>query len=205
MNFLNDKTVILASNSPRRRELLAGLDIDFTIDTATNFKEAVDESVPPEEIPAHMSEGKSLGFHRKLVEGEVLITADTIVILDGRAIGKPHSREEAVRMLHELSGRTHTVVSAVTIRDIDGYETFNNVSTVEFRVFEDWEIDYYIDTYYPFDKAGAYGIQEWIGYSGIVRIEGSPYNVMGLPVHLLYKKLVERYGLQSPSENGSGQ
>ncbi len=194
MDFLNNKSVILASNSPRRKELLAGLDIDFTVDVANNFEEAVDSSVPPEELPARLSEGKSFGFHRELVDGEVLITADTIVILDGHAIGKPHSREDAVRMLHELSGRTHTVISAVTIRDTHGHETFSDVSTVQFREFEDWEINYYIDTYYPFDKAGAYGIQEWLGYSGIVRIEGSPYNVMGLPVHLLYKKLVERYG-----------
>lgn len=183
------KRIILSSNSPRRRELLAGLGIDFTVDTSNSFAESAEPGVEAHQVPVDMSLGKSHGFHRPLEDDEILITADTVVIIDGRVLGKPHSREEAEAMLHTLSGRTHEVVTAVTIRDKRGEKCFSVSSIVEFCRLEDWEIDSYIDNFKPYDKAGAYGVQEWIGYVGISRIEGSFYNVMGLPVHRIWQEL----------------
>lgn len=183
------KRIILGSNSPRRRELLAGLGIDFTVDTGNSFTESAEPGVEAHQVPVDMSLGKSHGFHRPLEDDEILITADTVVIIDGRVLGKPHSREEAEEMLHTLSGRTHEVVTAVTIRDKRGEKCFSVSSIVEFCRLEDWEIDSYIDRFKPYDKAGAYGVQEWIGYVGISRIEGSFYNVMGLPVHRIWQEL----------------
>ena len=183
------KRIILGSNSPRRRELLAGLGIDFTVDTGNGFAESAEPGVEAHQVPVDMSLGKSHGFHRPLEDDEILITADTVVIVDGRVLGKPHSREEAEEMLHTLSGRTHEVVTAVTIRDKRGEKCFSVSSIVEFCRLEDWEIDSYIDNFKPYDKAGAYGVQEWIGYVGISRIEGSFYNVMGLPVHRIWQEL----------------
>lgn len=184
-----DKRIILGSNSPRRRELLAGLGIDFTVDTGNSFAESAEPGVEAHQVPVDMSLGKSHGFHRPLEDDEILITADTVVIIDGRVLGKPHSHEEAEEMLHTLSGRTHEVVTAVTIRDKRGEKCFSVSSIVEFCRLEDWEIDSYIDNFKPYDKAGAYGVQEWIGYVGISRIEGSFYNVMGLPVHRIWQEL----------------
>ena len=183
------KRIILGSNSPRRRELLAGLGIDFTVDTGNSFAESAEPGVEAHQVPVDMSLGKSHGFHRPLEDDEILITADTVVIIDGRVLGKPHSREEAEEMLHTLSGRTHEVVTAVTIRDKRGEKCFSVSSIVEFCRLEDWEIDSYIDNFKPYDKAGAYGVQEWIGYVGISRIEGSFYNVMGLPLHRIWQEL----------------
>ena len=183
------KRIILGSNSPRRRELLAGLGIDFTVDTGNSFAESAEPGVEAHQVPVDMSLGKSHGFHRPLEDDEILITADTVVIIDGRVLGKPHSREEAEEMLHTLSGRTHEVVTAVTIRDKRGEKCFSVSSIVEFCRLEDWEIDSYINNFKPYDKAGAYGVQEWIGYVGISRIEGSFYNVMGLPVHRIWQEL----------------
>lgn len=188
---LHGKRIILGSASPRRRELLAGLDVEFTVDTGNTFEEFVDESVPHCDIPALMSEGKSRGFHRSLEPDEILITADTMVLLGGRLLGKPRDREDAVRMLRELSGREHEVITAVTLRSVDHFETFTDSSLVTFASLTDDEIDYYIDKYRPFDKAGAYGVQEWIGYVAITGIRGSFYNVMGLPVHALYRHLLK--------------
>ena len=188
---LHGKRIILGSASPRRRELLAGLDVEFTVDTGNTFEEFVDESVPHCDIPALMSEGKSRGFHRSLEPDEILITADTMVLLGGRLLGKPCDREDAVRMLRELSGREHEVITAVTLRTVDHFETFTDSSLVTFASLTDDEIDYYIDKYRPFDKAGAYGVQEWIGYVAITGIRGSFYNVMGLPVHALYRHLLK--------------
>ena len=186
------KRIILGSNSPRRRELMAGLDLPFTIDTGNGFTEHFDPTTPHELVPVLMSEGKSHGFHRPLEDDEVLVTADTMVLLHDRGdaspiLGKPRDREEAVRMLHELSGRTHEVITAVTIRDARRCETITDSTLVTFRELTDAEIEWYVDKYSPLDKAGAYGVQEWIGYVGIDRIEGSFYNVMGFPVHKVYK------------------
>lgn len=185
------KKIILASNSPRRKELLAGLNIDFEVDTRNNFEEKFNYDVPHVKIPAMMSEGKSGGFHRELEENEILITSDTMVLCGDAVMGKPHSREEAVRMLQMLSGRSHEVITAVTIRDSRSQKTMSDTAIVHFRELTEQEIGYYVDNYKPYDKAGAYGIQEWIGYVGITGIEGSYYTIMGFPVHLVYQLLQE--------------
>lgn len=185
----NGKHIILASNSPRRKELLAGLDIEFTVDTGNNFEEVYDPETQQERIPEVLSEGKSYGFHRELEKNEILITSDTLVLCEGRVMGKPHSREEAVDMLRHLSGKAHKVITAVTVRNNERHQTLSDTSIVHFKELSDSEIGYYIDTYRPFDKAGAYGIQEWIGYIGIEKIEGSYFTIMGLPVHLVYELL----------------
>ena len=186
---LRDKHIILASNSPRRRELLAGLDIEFEVDTRNDFEEYFDPATPHDQVPSLMARGKSHGFHRPLRPGEILITADTMVLLDKVILGKPHSREEAVHMLELLSGREHEVITGVTIRDAGREETFSDVTFVTFKTFTPEEIDYYVDSCRPYDKAGAYGIQEWIGYIGITDMRGSFYNVMGFPVQRVYEAL----------------
>ena len=186
---IKGKKIILGSNSPRRKELLAGMDIEFTVDTGNTFEEVYDEDTPHERIPEVLSEGKSYGFHRPLEEGEILITSDTLVLCGDRVMGKPHSKEEAVDMLRFLSGREHKVITAVTVRDTDRCTTSSDTAIVHFKELSDNEIEYYIETYRPFDKAGAYGIQEWIGYIGIGKIEGSFFTIMGLPVHLVYQEL----------------
>lgn len=183
------KKIILGSNSPRRKELLAGMDIDFTVDTGNSFEETYDPETPHERIPEVLSEGKSYGFHRELKDSEILITSDTLVLCEGRVMGKPRSREEAVEMLQWLSGREHKVITAVTLRDNSRCITSGDAAIVHFKDLTDSEINYYVDKYGPFDKAGAYGIQEWIGYIGIDRIEGSYFTIMGLPVHMLYEML----------------
>lgn len=188
------KKIILASNSPRRKELLGGLDIEFTVDIGNTFEEIYDPDTPHERIPEVLSEGKSYGFHRALEANEILITSDTLVLCGERVMGKPHSREEAIDMLRCLSGREHKVITAITLRDCDRSTTTSDTAVVYFKELTDNEIEYYIDQYKPFDKAGAYGIQEWIGYAGIGRIEGSYFTIMGLPVHLVYKELLNFIG-----------
>jgi septum formation protein len=187
---IGDKHIILASNSPRRRELLAGLNIDFEVDTRNDFEESFDPSIPHDQVPELMARGKSHGFHRPLEPGEILITADTMVLLDKVILGKPHSREEAVGMLSMLSGREHEVITGVTIRDCEREESFSDVTFVTFKAFTPEEIDYYVDACRPYDKAGAYGIQEWIGYIGMTDMRGSFYNVMGFPVQRVYEALL---------------
>lgn len=189
-----DKKIILGSNSPRRKELLAGLNIAFTVDTGNTFEEVYDPQTPHERIPEVLSEGKSYGFHRPLEEDEILITSDTLVLCGDRVMGKPHSREEAIDMLRFLSGREHKVITAVTLRDHKACITSSDTAIVHFKELTDSEIYYYIDKFRPFDKAGAYGIQEWIGYIGIGRIEGSFFTIMGLPVHLVYQELLKFIG-----------
>lgn len=183
------KRIILASNSPRRRELMTGLDIDFTIDTNTSFIEKYSPDTPHDKVPELMSEGKSSGFHRTLEENEILVTSDTMVLCGTEILGKPHDRAGAVRMLRLLSGRGHQVITAVTIRDRHRTKTFSVTSDVYFKNLSDSEIEYYIDRFQPFDKAGAYGVQEWIGYVGITRLDGSFYNVMGFPTQRFYEEL----------------
>ncbi len=188
------KKIILGSNSPRRKELLAGLDIDFNVDTGNTFEEIYSEDTPHERIPEVLSEGKSYGFHRPLEDDEILITSDTLVLCGNRVMGKPHSREEAIDMLRYLSGKEHKVITAITVRDADKCSTSSDTAIVHFKELSDNEIEYYIDTFKPFDKAGAYGIQEWIGYIGIGKIEGSFFTIMGLPVHLVYQELFKFIG-----------
>jgi len=194
--MMTTKKIILASGSPRRKELMEQMGLKFTVDTATSFEEIVPvgsdgrtPSIAPENVPAFFAEGKSLGFHRPLSPDEILVTADTIVICDGVIMGKPHGAESAREMLHHLSGKSHQVVSAVCVRTADGYKTVSDSATVTFRELSENEIEYYISNYKPFDKAGAYGIQEWIGLVGITSIEGSFYTIMGLPTHLLSELL----------------
>ena len=192
---LGGKHIILGSNSPRRRELLKGLDIDFEVDTGNNFKESFGPDVPFEEVPARMSQGKSLGFHRPLQDGEILITADTMVILppqDGRPgeiLGQPRGRDGAIQMLRDLSGKRHHVTTAVTLRDCRKQVTFTDTTQVWFKDLSQQEIEYYVDKYQPYDKAGAYAIQEWIGHVGITRIDGSYFNVVGFPIQKVYEAL----------------
>lgn len=186
---LNGKKLILASGSPRRREILAGADIDFELDTRNNFEETVPQGTEPERVPEVLSIGKSFGFHRELSDGEILLTADTIVICGSEVMGKPHGSEDAAAMLRKLSGRAHKVITAVTLRSRDAIRTFSDIATVHFASLTEEEITYYIEKYRPFDKAGAYGIQEWIGHVGIERIEGSFFTIMGLPIHRVYSNL----------------
>lgn len=188
------KKIILASNSPRRKELLAGLDIEFTVDTKSDAEEKYSPDTPHELIPSVLSEVKSHGFHRELTDEEILITSDTLVLCAGRVMGKPHTHEEAVDMLRFLSGREHKVITAVTVRDNSTCRTLSDTAIVHFNKLSDSEIEYYINNYRPFDKAGAYGIQEWIGYMGIGKIEGSYFTIMGLPVHLVYNILLDFIG-----------
>ncbi len=192
---LQGKHIILGSNSPRRRELMKGLDIEFEVDTQNNFEEHFGPETPYDLVPRLMAEGKSHGFHRPLKEEEILITADTMVILPatperpGEILGKPKNRADACRMLRDLSGREHHVTTAVTLRDAHKETTFDVTTEVWFKELSDEEINYYVDTYKPFDKAGAYAIQEWIGHIGITRIEGSYFNVVGFPVQRVYEAL----------------
>ena len=186
---LKDKQIILASGSPRRRELLSAMDIPFTFDTGNTFDESWSEDTPHEKVPELMSEGKSFGFHRELADNEILVTSDTMVLCGTEILGKPKDRDDAIRMLKLLSGRGHQVITAVTLRDREKKKTFSVTSNVFFKELSDSEITYYLDTYKPYDKAGAYGIQEWIGYIGISRLEGSFYNVMGFPASRFYEEL----------------
>lgn len=191
---LKGKMIILGSNSPRRKELLGGLDIDFQVDTRNTFEEIYDPDTPQERIPEVLSEGKSYGFHRTLTDEEILITSDTLVLCEDRVMGKPASREDAIDMIQCLSNKNHKVITAITLRDKNHCITVSDTALVHFKPLTDSEIEYYVDTYRPFDKAGAYGIQEWIGYIGIDKIEGSYFTIMGLPVHLVYQELVKFIG-----------
>ena len=181
----------LASASPRRRELLKGLDIEFTVEPGKDEREAYGADLPHHAIPEFLARHKSETFHRDLVPGEVLITADTLVFLDQQILGKPRDREAAAEMLRALAGRTHTVTTGVALRTRERIHTFSDTTEVDFKPLTDAEIDYYIEKYRPFDKAGAYGVQEWIGYVGITAIRGSYFNVMGLPVQRLYTELCD--------------
>lgn len=181
--------VVLASGSPRRRELLGLLDIKFTVDTSHPVDERVPDGLSAAEVPVYLSRLKADAYPLVGQDDRLVITADTVVILDGEVLGKPADRAGAVEMLKALSGRVHMVVTGVTVRTSGRSVTFSAGSRVELGILTDDEIHYYIDRYRPFDKAGAYGIQEWIGAAAIKGINGSFYNVMGLPVHRLYDVL----------------
>ena len=181
--------LILASGSPRRRALLKDLGLSFTLAPNHDLEENFPEEMPAREVPVYLAGKKSDAFATGLGENDILITADTIVILHGQIIGKPSSAEEAVSMLSRLSGHTHTVITGVCLRNRNKQYCFSDRSEVIFRKLTEEEIRYYVCHYQPFDKAGAYGIQEWIGYVAIEEIRGSFYNVMGLPVQKLYIEL----------------
>lgn len=184
------KKYVLASGSPRRRELLAMLDVDFRVDTSRSVEEIVPEGTPADEVPLVLSRIKAEPYLADLADDEVLITADTVVILDDEIIGKPKDMDDAKRVLRKLSGRTHRVVTGVSIgRPGKPLESFSATTEVIFDDLTDSEINYYVEKYKPLDKAGAYGIQEWIGAAAVKGLNGSYYNVMGLPIHALYSRL----------------
>lgn len=186
---LKNHRLILASASPRRRELLASCDLDFTLAEKFECEECYPADLEADRVAEYLSQLKSEAYPQALKEGDILLTADTVVIAGGEILGKPKDRADAERMLQTLSGATHKVVTGVTLRTTTQRISLSAESLVTFRVLENEEIAYYIEKYRPMDKAGAYGIQEWIGYVGIERIEGSFYNVMGLPVQRLYVEL----------------
>ena len=186
---LKNHRLILASASPRRRELLASCDIDFTLAEKFECEECYPADLEADRVAEYLSQLKSEAYPQRLTEGDILLTADTVVIAGGEILGKPKDRADAERMLQTLSGATHKVVTGVMLRTTTQRISFSAESLVTFRVLENEEIASYIEKYRPMDKAGAYGIQEWIGYVGIERIEGSFYNVMGLPVQRLYVEL----------------
>lgn len=179
--------IVLASNSPRRRELLGALEVDFEVRTLDGIEESYPQGLTMTGIPEHISSQKAMAY--ALADDELLITADTIVYLDGEVLGKPANAKDACAMLRKLSGKTHQVITGVTLRTVDRSHTFSCVTEVTFAQLAEEQIKHYVDNYAPFDKAGAYGIQEWIGYVGVTKINGSYYNVMGLPVQRLNQEL----------------
>lgn len=182
--------ILLASKSPRRRELLTLLNIPFSTVEIKDVEESYDEDMSPEEIPQYLSRLKAAAYKDSLHESDILITADTIVVLDNKILGKPKDLEEACEMLRSLSGKIHQVITGVTITTKKSSVTFSTVTEVKFSNLSESEIEYYVYNFKPLDKAGAYGIQEWIGAVGVESINGSFYNVMGLPVHRLHKELL---------------
>ena len=181
--------IILASNSPRRRELLSGLDINYIVKTLPDVDESYPDHLVKEEIPLYIAKAKSQSYRSMMKDNNLLITADTVVWLNGKVYGKPQNEDDAKEMLRTLSGQTHEVLTAVCITDKQKENAFCAVSKVRFAELDEEEIEYYIRKYKPYDKAGSYGVQEWIGYIGVESLEGSFYNVMGLPVRMLYKAL----------------
>jgi len=189
LDLLKRYKVVLASNSPRRRELLADLGIDFEVRTINGIDESYPAQLPVLEIAEYISRKKAEAYRAEMASDELIITADTVVVLGNEVLGKPHDADDARRMLRALSGKTHKVVTGVTIVTEGAMRSFSAVTDVEFAPLSDEDIDYYVDNYRPLDKAGAYGIQEWIGCMGVRHISGSFYNVMGLPLHRLYNEL----------------
>lgn len=181
--------IVLASNSPRRKELLAGLDIPFEVRVLDNIDESYPEILPTKEIAGYISKKKADAYRQTMADDELIITADTIVVLGQEVMGKPKDDEEARRMLRELSGKTHQVITGVCLTTKDKQSNFSVETDVTFKTLSEEEIDYYVAHYRPLDKAGAYGIQEWIGHIGVTGLNGSYFNVMGLPVQRIYEAL----------------
>ena len=182
--------IILASNSPRRRELLAGLGLDFTVKVISGIDESWPHSLKGEDIPLYISQEKAAPYKSLIGPDELVITADTIVYVDGEVLGKPHDKADARRMLRLISGRWHDVITGVTLMTAARERSFAVTTKVRFCNLTDDEINRYVESGLPMDKAGAYGIQEWIGYVGVEAIEGSYFNVVGLPVQRLYRELI---------------
>lgn len=185
--------IILSSNSPRRKELLAGLGVDFEVRVLKGVDERYPDDIPLNEVPLYIAIEKASAY--TVAKDELVVTADTVVIVDNEILGKPKDRAEAYGMLRKISGKTHQVVTGVCLTTIDDQRSFTVTTDVEFKELSDNEIFYYIDKYRPFDKAGAYGIQEWIGYVGVLSLKGSYYNVMGLPVQRIYEEFTSYFGL----------
>ncbi|HBF89039.1 MAG TPA: septum formation protein Maf [Bacteroidales bacterium] len=186
---LSKYTIILASNSPRRHFLLNEIGLSFKIMKPENVDESFPIELTHEQVPIYLSKIKAESLKSKLKEADILITADTIVWLNNEVINKPENRDEAILMLKKLSGNTHQVYSGVCITSVKKQYAFSSKTDVKFKILSDDEITFYVDKYKPYDKAGAYGIQEWIGYIGIEHINGSYFNVMGLPIQKLYNEL----------------
>ena len=188
-NKFADKKIILASQSPRRHNLLKGIGLDFDIITSLETDESFSDSMNVDEVPVYLAKKKAKTYENFIDEKTILITADTIVSLNGKILNKPKDRSDAENMLKLLSGNSHVVITGVCIKSKQKEICFNAHTTVYFNDLTKDEIDFYIEKYKPFDKAGAYGIQEWIGYIAIKKIEGSYFNVMGLPIQKLYEEL----------------
>lgn len=186
---LKSYNIILASKSPRRQELLKGIGVPFSIITK-DVDESFSANISPYDVAPYLSVKKAKAFEEnELPENYMVITADTVVVVDDEILGKPKDAEEARQMLRLISGKRHSVITGVSIRTKDKIKTFSAMSKVSFDTLGEEEIDYYVNNFKPFDKAGAYGIQEWIGYIGVSSVEGSYFNVMGLPTQKLYKML----------------
>ena len=188
---MSDYKIILASNSPRRRELLAGLGVQFDVRVLPGIDESYPPTLPAAETAEYIAQKKAQAYQRVMAADELIITADTVVIVDDEVLGKPADGQEARDMLMKLSGRTHQVITGVCLTSLCQSHHFSVKTDVTFKQLTEREITYYIENYKPFDKAGAYGIQEWIGYIGCTGLHGSYYNVMGLPVQRIYTELQE--------------
>ncbi len=189
LSNLNDFDIVLASGSPRRRELLGGLGINFRVACLSNIDETYPSDLPTNMVAEYLSKKKAEAYRKSLTDKQLIITADTVVITDRKILGKPTDAADASRMLKALSGAVHQVVTGVTVMSAAKTVSFSATTNVRFATLSDEEIDYYISHYRPFDKAGAYGIQEWIGYIAVEGIDGSYFNVMGLPIQKLYTVL----------------
>ncbi|MDO4160696.1 MAG: Maf-like protein [Prevotellaceae bacterium] len=181
--------IILSSNSPRRKELMAGLDLDFEVRVLPGVDESYPDDMPVSKVAEYISREKAEAYKKEIKSDELVITADTVVILGDEVLGKPSDEEDAKRMLRKLSGNTHHVITGVCLTTSERQHSFSVVTGVTFKSLSEDEIDYYVSKYKPLDKAGSYGIQEWIGYVGVTSIEGSYFNVMGLPVQRIYQEL----------------
>jgi septum formation protein len=190
LNNLEKYHIILASNSPRRRELLAGLGIDFEVRVLPDIDESYSDALPVTAIAQFIAQKKAAAYRDVMTANDLVVTADTIVVCRGEVMGKPTDAADARRMLHKLSGCSHQVITGVCLTTKEVQRQFSVSTDVTFKTLSNEEIDYYIDFYRPFDKAGAYGIQEWIGYIGVTSLQGSYFNVMGLPVQRIYTELL---------------
>lgn len=194
---LENYRLILASNSPRRKELLSGLDVPYEIYTIPNIDEAYDKSMPTEEVAQYLAQQKASAYIAQgLSDDALVLTADTVVVLGNEILEKPHGETEAKQMLRKLSGKTHQVITGVCLTTNREQICFSAHSHVTFGNLSDEEIDYYVSAYKPMDKAGAYGVQEWIGYVAVKHIEGSYFNIMGLPIYRVYEELRKHFGLK---------
>jgi len=191
LDSLEKYKVILASGSPRRRELMAGLGVNYEVRILPDVDESYPDTLQGEEIPLYIAKEKADAYIPMMQPDELIITADTIVWLDGKVLGKPRDREDALQMLRTMSGRTHEVFTGVCITTTDWQRSFTAQTEVRFATLSEDEIIYYVDNFKPMDKAGAYGVQEWIGFIGVENISGSYYNIMGLPVQKLYRELLK--------------
>lgn len=186
--------VILSSNSPRRKELFAGLGIDFEVRVISGIDESYPSDIPLKDVPQYIAKEKAAAYD--IATDELVVTADTVVIVDNEILGKPVDEDESRKMLRKLSGRSHEVITGVCLTTCELQRSFAVTSEVTFKKLSEEEIEYYVRNYHPLDKAGAYGIQEWIGYIGVTSLYGSYFNVMGMPVQRIYEELRNTFGFE---------